>query len=42
MSSGEKIAELEWFREEVRARRFKVFVTWSEERIQQVIDNLKQ
>ncbi|MBD5161410.1 MAG: hypothetical protein HDT14_05230 [Oscillibacter sp.] len=41
MTNGEKIAELEWFREEVRARRFKVFVTWSEARIQQVIDSLK-
>ncbi len=41
MTNAEKAAELEWFREEVRARRFKVFVTWSEERIQQVIDHLR-
>ena len=42
MTNEEKIAELEWIREEVRAKRFKVFVTWSEERIQQVIVNLKK
>ena len=42
MTNGEKIAELEWFRQAVRDRRLRTFVTWSEERIQQAIDNLKQ
>ena len=42
MTNGEKIAELEWFRQAARDRRLRTFVTWSEERVQQAIDNLKQ
>ena len=42
MTNEEKVAELEWFRQAARARRLRTFVTWSEERVQQAIDNLKQ
>jgi len=41
MTNGEKIAELEWFIEEVRAKRLKAFVTWSEDRVRQIIDGLR-
>ena len=41
MTDQEKAAELEWFVDEVRAKRLKVFVTWSEERARQMIERFR-
>lgn len=42
MSDEEKAAEIAWFTGEVRAKRLKVFVTWSEERVQQLLENFQK